>query len=241
MLIARRELLRLGQAALAWRLLLAADRAAADTLEESLAELEQRTREYRTSLERLVALLEAGAARATTAAEHARRLHAQGAVARREADEAARAAEDAQARLDQARKQLADVDGLMVEAQALQRLAALPPVPPGGQQSTPEVVEYHGVTTWTLAQVASLDRFFSARFGRPLPVSALGQTPVHDRLGFDHRNAADVAVHPDSVEGRALLDHLRALGIPFLAFRGPVAGASTGAHVHVGAPSPRTG
>ena len=129
----------------------------------------------------------------------------------------------------------------MVEAQALQRLAALPPVPPGAEQSTPEVVEYHGVTAWTLAQVASLDRFFSARFGRPLPVSALGQTPVHDRLGFDHRNAADVAVHPDSVEGRALLDHLRALGIPFLAFRGPVAGASTGAHVHVGAPSPRTG
>lgn len=241
MLIARRELLRLGQAALAWRLLLAADRAAADTLEESLAELEQRTREYRTSLERLVALLEAGAARAAAAAEHARRLHAQGAVARREADEAARAAEDAQARLDQTRKQLADVDSLMVEAQALQRLASLPPVTPGAEQSTPEVVEYHGVTAWTLAQVANLDRFFSARFGRPLPVSALGQTPVHDRLGFDHRNAADVAVHPDSVEGRALLDHLRALGIPFLAFRGPVAGASTGAHVHVGAPSPRTG
>ena len=241
MLIARRELLRLGQAALAWRLLLAADRAAADTLEESLAELEQRTREYRTSLERLVAMLEAGATRATAAAEHARRLHTQGAVARRDADEAARAAEAAQARLDQTRKQLADVDGLMVEAQALQRLASLPPVKPGAEQSTPEVVEYHGVTTWTLAQVANLDRFFSARFGRPLPVSALGQTPVHDRLGFDHRNAADVAVHPDSVEGRALLDHLRALGIPFLAFRGPVAGASTGAHVHVGAPSPRTG
>ena len=241
MLMTRRELLRLGQAAVAWRVLLAADRAAADTLEESLAELEQRTREYRTSLERLVALHEAGAARATAVAEHFRRLHAEGAVARREADEAARAAEDAQARLDQARQQLADADGLMVEARALQRLAALPPVPPGAEQSTPEVLEYHGVTAWTLAQVASLDRFFSARFGRPLPVSALGQTAVHDRLGFDHRNAADVAVHPDSVEGRALLDHLRALGIPFLAFRGPVAGASTGAHVHVGAPSPRTG
>jgi hypothetical protein len=72
-------------------------------------------------------------------------------------------------------------------------------------------------------------------------VSALGQTAVHNRLGFDHRNAADVAVHPDSPEGRALLDHLRALGVPFLAFRGAVAGASTGAHVHVGAPSPRSG
>jgi hypothetical protein len=72
-------------------------------------------------------------------------------------------------------------------------------------------------------------------------VSALGQTALHDRLGFDHRNAADVAVHPDTVEGRALLDYLRAEGIPFLEFRGPRRGVSTGAHVHVGAASPRTG
>jgi multidrug efflux pump subunit AcrA (membrane-fusion protein) len=240
-LIGRRELLRLGRAALAYRLLLAAGGAAADALEEALAELEQRTREYRSTLERLVAMHETSLTRATAAAEQSRRLHAEGLVARRDAEEAERVATEAQARLDEARKQLADADGLMVEADALRRLAALPPVPPGAEQSTPEVVEYHGVSAWTLAQVSSLDRFFTARFGRPLPVSALGQTAVHDRLGFDHRNAADVAVHPDSVEGRTLLDHLRALGIPFLAFRGPVAGASTGAHVHVGAPSPRTG
>ena len=174
------------------------------------------------------------------AAERSRRLHAEGLVARRDADEAERAAADAQARLDEARKQLADADGLLVEAEALRRLAALPPIPPGAEQSTPEVVEYHGVAPGPWPR-SSLDRFFTARFGRPLPVSALGQTAVHDRLGFDHRNAVDVAVHPDSVEGRALLDYLRARGIPFLAFRGPVAGASTGAHVHVGAPSPRTG
>ena len=102
------------------------------------------------------------------------------------------------------------------------------------------MLEYRGARPWTLAQVASLEQFFAVRFGRSLPVSALGQTPLHDRLGFDHRNAVDVAVHPHSVEGRALVDHLRARGIPFLAFRGPLAGASTGAHVHVGAASPRT-
>jgi hypothetical protein len=237
----RRELLRLGYAALAWQILVAPDRVKADALDESFAELEQRTREYRTSLERLVSVHEAALNRATAAGEQAGRLHAQGLIARRDVEEAERVTADARARLGQTRAQLADADSLMVEAHALQRLAALPPVPPGAEQSTPEVVQYHGITAWTLAQVASLDRFFSARFGRPLPVSALGQTAVHDRLGFDHRNAADIAVHPDSVEGRALLDHLRALGVPFLAFRGAVAGASTGAHVHVGAPSPRTG
>ena len=75
--------------------------------------------------------------------------------------------------------------------------------------------------------------------GRPLPVSAFGQTPAHDDLGFDHRNALDVAVHPDSPEGQALMTWLRGEGISFLAFRNAVAGEATGAHVHVGEPSSR--
>jgi hypothetical protein len=70
-------------------------------------------------------------------------------------------------------------------------------------------------------------------------VSAFGQTRLHDRLGFDHHDALDVAVHPDSAEGAALIAWLRASGISFIAFRGAVPGASTGAHVHVGEPSPR--
>jgi hypothetical protein len=49
----------------------------------------------------------------------------------------------------------------------------------------------------------------------------------------------DVALHPDSKEGQSLLSFLRRSGIPFLAFRGAVAGASTGAHIHIGKPSAR--
>src|SRR5262245_37988658 len=116
MLIGRRELLRLMQAALMWRLALAKNHASADTLEECLAWLKQRQQDYRSSLQRLVAMHEAAAARTTAAAEQTRRLHAEGLVARREVDEAAGAAADAQARLDAARKQLGEVDGLMVEA-----------------------------------------------------------------------------------------------------------------------------
>lgn len=143
--------------------------------------------------------------------------------------------------LEETRSQLADSERIVVEARALRRLASLPPVALGEEQSTPEILDYRGAGPWTLSQIASLEQFFAARFARPLPVSALDQTPLHDRLGFDHRNAVDVAVHPDSVEGRARLGHLRARGIPFLAFRGPLAGASTGAHVHVGPASPRAG
>src|SRR5207244_4546010 len=115
-----------------------------------------------------------------------------------------------------------------------------------GKPGSPESREddgvlHRGVKPWSMSKTGSIEQFFSARFGRPLPVSALGQTVVHDRLGFDHRNALDVAVHPDSVEGRALIDYLRGEGLPFIVFRGPHAGTSTGAHVHVGQPSPHKG
>jgi hypothetical protein len=58
-------------------------------------------------------------------------------------------------------------------------------------------------------------------------------------LRFDHRDAIDVALHPDSLEGRTLLGYLRHAGIPFMAFRNAVPGAATGAHIHIGRASPR--
>ena len=53
-------------------------------------------------------------------------------------------------------------------------------------------------------------------------MSAYGQTALHDRMGLDHRDALDVAVHPDSPEGRALMEYLREAGIPFIAAWGVV-------------------
>jgi hypothetical protein len=50
----------------------------------------------------------------------------------------------------------------------------------------------------------------------------------------------DVGLHPDSVEGRALIEFLRAQSIPFLVFRGPVPGVATGPHIHIGNRSPRS-
>jgi len=87
--------------------------------------------------------------------------------------------------------------------------------------------------------VGDIKSFFLSKFGRTLPVSAFGQTRLHSRLGFDHRNGVDVALSPDSAEGRALLGKLRGLGVPFIAFRKAIPGVATGAHIHVGRPSPR--
>jgi hypothetical protein len=238
--------LRRVRGAVGWVTALTTQRAIAETRAdapaEALAELERRTREYQDALTRLIALEEQTVARAMADAERYRALAAQGAVARTDLEAVERAVTVARDRLDGTRRELAESAQILVEAQAMSRLAELPrPRSPGEERSTPEVAEYRGVGSWSLGQVASLERFFTARFGRPLPVSALGQTTTHDRLGFDHRNALDVALHPDSVEGRALLDHLRGRGIPFLAFRGALRGASTGAHVHVGTPSLRLG
>ena len=215
--------------------------AVAETPGDSLVELERTTREYTDSLTHLLALQEAEEARTTATAERFRKLLEDGLVSRRDVETVESAAAQARARVLETRVRIAEADQTLVEARALARLAALPPIAPGQERVTAEMVEFHGTRKWTLADTASLERFFEQRFGRTLPVSARGQTPVHDRLGFDHRNALDVAVSPDSAEGRALLAHLRAQGVPYLAFRGAVAGASTGAHVHVGAPSPRRG
>jgi hypothetical protein len=57
--------------------------------------------------------------------------------------------------------------------------------------------------SWSLAEdTPRLQRFFRVRFGRALPVSAFGQSPLHDRMEFDHGNALDVAVDPSSSDGQ---------------------------------------
>jgi len=93
--------------------------------------------------------------------------------------------------------------------------------------------------SWSLTDSKKVQNFFFTRFGRPLPVSAFGQSDLHDRWGLDHRQGIDVGLHPDSSEGSALVQFLRNEGIPFLVFRGPIPGVATGPHIHIGRPSHR--
>jgi len=93
---------------------------------------------------------------------------------------------------------------------------------------------------WTLAEAHRVEKFFMTKFKRPLPLTAFGQSDLHTRWGLDHRNGMDVGLHPDSVEGRALIEFLRAESIPFLVFRGPVPGVATGPHIHIGNRSSRS-
>jgi hypothetical protein len=213
--------------------------AAPDPVADAVAAVEAAVRDYQESLGRLLEIQQRERERAEGEARRFEQLYRDGLVSRLDAERRAEAARAARAEVEATRARMGGGEQLVAEARALLRLAALPPPQPGAERSTPWAVEYRGVTPWSVARVQEVDRYFAERFGRPLPVSALGQTALHDRLGFDHRHAVDVAVHPESAEGRALLDWLRARGVPYLAFRDARPGVSTGAHVHIGAPSPR--
>jgi hypothetical protein len=82
-----------------------------------------------------------------------------------------------------------------------------------------------------------LKRYYSDTFRESLPISAVGQSATHDRLGWDHSGRIDLAIHPDSSEGQAVMEFLREHKVAFLGFRANVPGCSTGAHIHIGLPS----
>ena len=160
-------------------------------------------------------------------------------VSRRELEESEHELAAAQAKVTETRRQMADTDNLMTEAKAEAQLALLPPPRVGATVSSGVLIRYNGPARWALADASKVQGYFLGQFHHALPISAYGQTAVHTQLGFDHSNSIDVAVHPDSAEGQALMSYLRSQGIPFIAFRQAVAGSATGAHIHIGYPSHR--
>jgi hypothetical protein len=209
-------------------------------LEKAASDVIAATQSYRAALEKVLAIHERELARRNEMAELRQDLYERGVLSRREFEEGQRAQLDAQKNVDETRRAMSDADRMLSEARTAESLARLAPLPRGGYEETPGLVRYNGTAAWSLSgDLPRLQQFFLARFGHPLPISALGQTALHDRMGFDHRNALDVAVHPDSPEGRALIEHLRLAGIPFIAAWGAIPGSTSGAHIHVGQPSPR--
>ena len=137
------------------------------------------------------------------------------------------------------RHSVVETDIAITEAVLGEKVARLPVLPVNGFSESAEATRFNGSFRWSLKEAPRIQRYFAQSFGRQLPVTALGQSETHNRFGFDHHDSMDVAVHPDSTEGKALMQELRKMGVPFIAFRGAVPGASTGPHIHVGRPSGR--
>jgi hypothetical protein len=98
---------------------------------------------------------------------------------------------------------------------------------------------FDGGGSFSPADLRKVMTAYQAKFGRPLPISANGETSVHRALGFDHRGRVDVAVNPDTAEGSWLRSYLERQEIPFYAFRAALPGKATGPHIHIGPGSTR--
>jgi hypothetical protein len=208
-------------------------------LSRARAEVIQKIKETRAGAEKLMALHEAERLRRVDEYQRRRELYHQGLVARSEVLQAEEALAEAMIRVDEDKRWMAETDMAITEVAMRDELLRLPGLAVGGYSETSRLLRFNGGTLWRLGDASRIERFFVETFGRSLPISALGQTATHDRLRFDHRDAMDVALHPDSKEGQSLLTYLRQAGIPFVAFRTAVPGAATGAHIHIGKPSPR--
>ncbi|HET9529144.1 MAG TPA: hypothetical protein VFQ92_02245 [Blastocatellia bacterium] len=210
-----------------------------EQIEKSRVEVIIKANEYKESLENVLSLLEPELKEKTEKVERCRTLIVDGLASKKELEKYEYELASVQARIADARKQMGEADHLIAEVKAAEQLEKLAPAPGGAYTATAALIRFNGPSQWAVSDVIKVESFFVSRFGRALPVSALGQTSVHDRMGFDHRNSIDVAVHPDSAEGQAIVAYLRSAGISFIAFRSAVPGSATGAHIHIGYPSRR--
>ena len=211
------------------------------------AQVERAATEYKSKLEQLLTIYERDSKQAEERLTTMRELLAQGLVTGRDVETAEDAAARTREKVADAQAQLQSAD--MAVAEALVEVETEAPTWKLRPSSVPRAVNtlvrttayirYGGAGAWSLADAVGIKQFFIRRFGRALPIGAFGQSALHDRWGYDHRNAMDVGINPDSNEGQALLEYLRANGIPFTAFHFAVPGVATGPHIHVGLPSHR--
>ena len=142
-------------------------------------------------------------------------------------------------RVHEMRYSVTETQIAITEAVLGEKVLRMPVLPVGGFSETAELLRFNGGFKWSIREAPRVEKYFSQTFGRNLPITARGQSDTHNRLGFDHRDSMDVGLHPDSSEGKSLIEYLRKSGIPFLAFRQAVPGAATGPHIHIGNPSNR--
>jgi hypothetical protein len=201
----------------------------------------ERKRASREHLRNSLSLYEERLQKQTADYELKKELYQWDVISKAEFENSERAMSNARLETEQIRQWITedDVALSLTEQAAQEELARLPTLPPGGYDETATLIRYNGTANWSLAGVQKIATFYRARFGRALPISAMGQSPTHDRMTLDHREALDIAVQPGSAEGRELMAYLRRTRIPFIAFRGKVPSMSTGAHIHVGRRSPR--
>ena len=213
---------------------------AATQLEKLHNEYIKATKDYKASLEKLLPLYQTNQKNADQRFAQSKELFTQGLISKRELDDTERNAAEATAKVEDVRKQMSGADTQV--AQALVEMETdkqIGKLRKGAFVRSTSLIRYAGAGPWALSQVGKIQTFFQQKFGRPLPIAVFGQGPIHNQWHLDHRNAMDVSVNPNGPEAAALMDFLRANGIPFSAFRTAIPNVATGPHIHIGLPSHR--
>lgn len=201
------------------------------------------TKEYKASLERLLDLYKASLKKAEARRDKSKELFRDGLISRTQFEESEQAVAYEQLKIAGVQQQMKGAESqiaeTLLEMEGDKEIARLRLKPKGGLIQTTSFIRFTGAGSWAISQSDKLQTFFQQTFKRPLPIAVFGQGAIHNRWNLDHRNAMDVSLHPDGVEGQALIDFMRRNGIPFSAFRGAIPGVATGPHIHIGRPSHR--
>lgn len=201
------------------------------------------TNEYKSSLGKLLPFYENDVKRAEEKLEQSKKLLAEGLIARTQVEENERALALAKEKINETNKQMANAEaqiaGVLVETEADEVIAKNLRLAKQGLIRTSSFTRFTGAGGWSLSEAWKIQRFFSDTFNKQLPIAVFGQGAIHDRWRLDHHNAMDIQLHPDGVEGQALLNYLQKNGIPYSAFRSAIPGTATGPHIHIGRPSHR--
>jgi hypothetical protein len=214
-----------------------------DELTKLRNEFVKSTNEYKSSLEKLIAIYENNVKKAEEKLAQSKKLLDEGLISKVQYQENELLVKGEQEKLDGARRQLNDADAqiaaILVETEAEKTIAKNLRLARQSLVRTTSFTRYTGTDGWGLGEAYKIQRFFSDTFKRELPIAVFGQGAIHDRWRLDHRNAMDISLHPDSAEGQALLGFLQQNGIPYSAFRSAIPGTATGPHIHIGRPSHR--
>ena len=201
------------------------------------------TNEYKASLGKLLPFYENDVKRAEEKLEQSKKLLAEGLIARAQVEENEHALAIAREKINETNRQMANAEGqiagVLVETEADEEIAKNLKLAKQSLIRTSSFTRFTGASGWNLGEAWKIQRFFSDTFNKQLPIAVFGQGAIHDRWRLDHHNAMDIQLHPDGVEGQALLNFLQKNGIPYSAFRSAIPGTATGPHIHIGRPSHR--
>jgi hypothetical protein len=208
--------------------------------EKAKAELTKATEDYKKSLRDLLPYYQKNVKQLEGEIVKWKELYSAGVLSRNELQKKEQALVDEQAKIKDVEARLQSADLMLEQTLAeadVESVLAKSPTANSGIIERVAYFRFNGSGQWALSRASVIENFFYSTFHHQLPISAFGQTSLHNRLGFDHSNAMDVGLNPDSSEGRTLIAYLERAGIPFIAFRRAVPGAASGPHIHIGRPS----